>query len=112
MPRNLTFNNPTVKTTVNHDLTIETDIRGVADKVWRSVVNTQDDQVRLCLIKLGWTPPVNPHLSHIPTNFETLMSLHRACVDDLRSVIHSGENAEYLAAHTELVQRVKVKWGI
>ena len=50
-----------VESEVFTDGTIEqavfADVDGIRERIRTYVIRTQDQQVRDCLIKLGWTPP-------------------------------------------------------
>lgn len=52
-----------VESKVFDDGTIEqttlTEIDEIRERICTSIVRTQDQQIRECLIKLGWTPPAD-----------------------------------------------------
>lgn len=37
--------------------TVMAEVDGIRERIRTDVIRTQDQQVRECLIKLGWTPP-------------------------------------------------------
>lgn len=37
--------------------TVLAEVDGIRERIRTEVIRTQDQQVRECLVKLGWTPP-------------------------------------------------------